>query len=46
MTVIEKTDVALLGHRVRRAGFGLPARKLEELVDRGYDAIVDDLVDF
>ena len=37
-------DVALMGHLMRRAAFGAPAAELEALAERGYDAIVDDLL--
>ena len=37
-------DVALLGHLMRRAAFGAPAAELELLAERGYDAVVDDLL--
>jgi hypothetical protein len=46
MTTIEKNDVALIGHLMRRAGFGLPASGLERLAEKGYDAVVDELVDY
>ena len=37
-------DVALMGHLMRRAAFGAPAAELEALAERGYDAVVDDLL--
>ena len=46
VTTVVKTEVALVGHLMRRAGFGLPAYKLEELAEKSYDAVVDDLVDY
>lgn len=42
-TAVRK-DVSLLGHLMRRAGFGAPASELERLAERGYEAVVDDLV--
>ena len=46
MTTITATDVALVGHLMRRAGFALPAHELEKLAEKSYEALVDDLVDF
>ena len=46
MTTLERTGVALTGHLMRRAAFGLPAHELERLAAKGYDAVVDDLVDY
>ena len=46
MTTLVQTEVGLIGHLMRRAGFGLPAEELEQLAARGYDSVVDDLVDF
>ena len=37
-------DVALMGHLMRRAAFGAPAAELEALAERGYEAVVDDLL--
>lgn len=46
MTTLERTGVALIGHLMRRAAFGLPAHELERLAEKGYDTVVDDLVDY
>ena len=46
MTTVTATDVALVGHLMRRAGFALPACELEQLAEKSYEALVDDLVDF
>lgn len=37
-------DVDLVGHLMRRAAFGARAEQLEALAARGYEAVVDDLV--
>ena len=37
-------DIALIGHLMRRAAFGASATELEALAERGYDAVVDDLL--
>ena len=37
-------DIALMAHLMRRAGFGVPRAQLEELVTKGYEATVDELV--
>ena len=46
MTTATTTNIALVGHLVRRAGFALPAHELEKLAEKSYEALVDDLVDF
>ena len=46
MTTVTATDIALVGHLMRRAGFALPAHELEQLAEKSYEALVDDLVDF
>ena len=46
MTTVTATNVALVGHLIRRAGFALPAHELEQLAEKSYEALVDDLVDF
>ncbi len=38
-------DIALMAHLMRRAGFGCPRDELEALSARGYEEIVEDLVD-
>ena len=40
-----KEDLALMAHLMRRAGFGANREELEALVAKGYDAVVDELVD-
>ncbi len=46
MTTFTATNVALVGHLMRRAGFSLPAHELEQLAEKSYEALVDDLVDY
>ena len=41
---MSSSDVALLAHLMRRAGFGATRSELEQLADRGYEAVVEDLV--
>ena len=38
-------DLALMGHLMRRAGFGATRAELEELTARGYEQVVEDLLD-
>ena len=38
-------DVALIAHLMRRAGFGASREELEEQAARGYEAIVEELLD-
>ena len=40
-----KEDLALMAHLMRRAGFGANRDELEALAAKGYDAVVDELVD-
>ncbi len=40
-----KEDLALMAHLMRRAGFGSNREELEALVAKGYDAVVEELVD-
>ena len=37
-------DVAQIAHLMRRAGFGASRSELDELASKGYEAVVDDLV--
>ena len=37
-------EIALMGHLMRRAGFGAPRGVLGELASRGYEAVVEDLL--
>ena len=46
MTTATTTNIALVGHLMRRAGFALPAYELEKLAEKSYEALVDDLVDY
>ena len=41
----DQTDIALMAHLMRRAGFGASRDEIEERADRGYDAVVDELLD-
>ena len=38
-------DIALMAHLMRRAGFGATRDRLEQLVEKGYEQVVDELVD-
>ena len=38
------TDIALMAHLMRRAGFGESREELEEKVSRGYENVVEDLL--
>ena len=38
-------DIELMAHLMRRAGFGCPRDELEVLAARGYEEVVEDLVD-
>ena len=38
-------NVALMAHLMRRAGFGASRAQVEELAARGYDAVVEELLD-
>ena len=38
------TDIALMGHLLRRAGFGATRRELEAYADKGYEATVEELL--
>ena len=42
---MSNNDLALMAHLLRRAGFGASRDELEEYAARGYDAVVDDLLD-
>ena len=43
-TTTEKTDLKLVAHLVRRAGFGADRRRLERYAENGYEAAVDELL--
>ena len=38
------SDVALIAHLMRRAGFGAARAELEEMADKGYERVVEDLL--
>ena len=38
------TDIALMAHLMRRAGFGATREELEEKAARGYENVVEDLL--
>ena len=38
-------DIALMAHLMRRAGFGAHRDQLERLVEKGYEQVVDELVE-
>ena len=40
-----QNDIGLMAHLMRRAGFGAPRSKIEELAEMGYDRVVDQLLD-
>ena len=44
MTTSTRTDVSLVAHLMRRAAFGLPAWRLEELAAQPYEELVEDLL--
>ena len=44
MATMVDTDLALMAHLLRRAGFGATRDELEAYAARGYDAVVDDLL--
>ncbi len=37
-------DISLMAHLMRRAGFGATSEELEDFVDRGYETVVEDLL--
>jgi uncharacterized protein (DUF1800 family) len=43
-TVHNKQDVALMGHLLRRAGFGATPSEMDKALDVGYDAMLDELL--
>ena len=45
MVAATKTDISLVAHLIRRAAFGLPAYRLEQLAERRYEDLVEDLLD-
>lgn len=44
MTIATRTDVPLVAHLMRRAAFGAPAWRLEQLAERPYEELVEDLI--
>jgi uncharacterized protein (DUF1800 family) len=44
MATTVETDLALMAHLLRRAGFGATRDELEACAARGYDAVVEDLL--
>lgn len=44
MTTTTRTDISLVAHLMRRAAFGAPAWQLEQLAERSYEDLVQDLV--
>ena len=38
-------ELSTMAHLMRRAGFGATRAALDQLVSKGYDAVVDDLTD-
>ena len=45
MTTTTQTDVKLVAHLMRRAAFGAPTWRLEQLAERSYEQLVEDLLD-
>ena len=45
MVVDTRKDLELLAHLMRRAGFGATRSQLDALEAKGYDAVVDELLD-
>ena len=41
-----REDVALLAHLMRRAGFGATRDELEAMAEQGYEATVEQLLDY
>ena len=41
---MQESDLALISHLMRRAGFGASREELEVLSARGYEAVVEDLI--
>ena len=44
MSTTTNADVALMAHLMRRAGFGASREELEEKVARGYENVVEDML--
>ena len=42
--MVSRSDISLVAHLMRRAGFGATRPELEELAARGYENVVDDLL--
>ena len=45
MTTTTRTEIRLVGHLMRRAAFGAPAWRLEQLSESSYEDLVEDLLD-
>ena len=45
MTTVAATDIRLVAHLMRRAAFGAPAWRLEQLAERSYEVLVEELLD-
>ena len=44
MTTASTTDLALMAHLLRRAGFGVDRDQLERYAEKSYEDVVDDLL--
>ena len=44
--VVASKDVQLIAHLMRRAGFGATREELEDHVAKGYEVVVEELLDF
>ena len=40
-----RQDIELMAHLMRRAGFGATQAEIEERIEKGYEATVEDLLD-
>ena len=43
--LVSSKDIELMAHLMRRAGFGATRDELEAYVDKGYEAVVEEMVD-
>ena len=44
VAVESKHDLKLMAHLLRRAGFGATPDEFDRAMDKGYDAVLDDLL--
>ncbi len=43
--MVNKEDLSLMAHLMRRAGFGANREELERLAEKGYQAVVEEMID-